>query len=134
MKLKLEQTNQKYKENADKSRRHHIFDVGNKVMVHLKNGIFLVGTYNKIKMKKFWPCKIFKKFDSGNAYEVELPDDMDIYLILNIVDLYNYHELDDEVVVSEDYPKKQIEEIEDILGQRVGKSTRGKDYYEYLIN
>ena len=63
-------------------------------------------------MKKFGPCKILKKFDSGNAYEVELPDDMDIYPIFNVVDLYKYHEWDDEVDISKDYPKKQTEEVE----------------------
>ena len=84
-------------------------------------------------MKKFGPCKILKKFDSGNAYEVELPDDMDISHIFNIADLYKYHESEDEVVVSDDYPKKKTEEVEHILDQRVGKSTRGKDYYEYLV-
>ena len=55
---------------------------------------------------KFGPCKILKKFDSGNAYEVELPDDMDIYFIFNISNLYKYHESKDEVFVSDDYPKK----------------------------
>ena len=79
VKLRLEQSNQKYKENVDKSRRHHVFEVGDEVMVHLNKGIFLVGTYNKLKMKKF---------DSGNAYEVELPIDMDISPIFNIADLH----------------------------------------------
>ena len=82
---------------------------------------------------KFGPCKILRKFDSGNAYEAELPNDMDISPIFNISDLYKYHELEDEVVVSDDHPKKQIEEVEQILDQRVGKRTRGKYYYEYLV-
>ena len=59
VKLRLEQSNQKYKENGDQSRRHHDFQVGDEVMIHLKKGIFPVGTYSKLKMKKFEPCKIF---------------------------------------------------------------------------
>ena len=36
VKLKLEQSNHKYKENFDKRRRHHDYEVGDEVMVHLK--------------------------------------------------------------------------------------------------
>ena len=53
--------------------------------------------------------------------------------IFNVAYLYKYHESNDGIAISEDYPKKQIEEVEQILDQRVGKSTRGKDYYEYLV-
>ena len=63
-------------------------------------------------MKNFGPCKILKKFDSGNSYDIELPDDMDISPIFNIVDLYKHHELEDEVVIPDDYPKKKMEEVE----------------------
>ena len=102
----------KYKENVGKSRRHHDFQVGDEVMVHLKKGRFPIRTYSKMKIKKFGPCKILRKFDSGNAYEVELPDDMDIFHIFNIGDLYKYHELGDDFLISKDYPKRKIEEIE----------------------
>ena len=66
-------------------------------------------------MRNFGPCKILKKFDSGNAYKVELLDDMGISPIFNIASLYKYHESEDEVVVSDDYPKKYIEEVEKLL-------------------
>ena len=52
------------------TRRYKEFQVGDEVMVHFRKGHFLVGTYNKIKMKKFVPCKIVKRHDYGNAYEV----------------------------------------------------------------
>ena len=133
VKLKLEHSNQKYKENANKCRRHHVFEVGDEVMVHLKEEIFPIRTYIKLKMKKFGPCKILKKFDSGNAYQVELPNDMDVSPIFNVFDLSKYHDRDDEVFVLDNYPKKHIKEVEHILDQRVGKSTRGKHYYEYLV-
>ena len=58
VKLKFEQSNQKYKENVDKSRRHHYFEVGDKVIVHLKKEIFPIGTYSKMKMKMFRHFKV----------------------------------------------------------------------------
>ena len=47
-------------------------------MVHLRKEHFLVGTYNKLKMKKFGPYKIVKRHDFGNAYEVEFPIELNI--------------------------------------------------------
>ena len=64
-----------------------------------------MGTYNKLKMKKFGHCKILKKHDSGNAYEVELPDEMHISPIFNIADLIEYHDGGvDEGLMLEPYP------------------------------
>ena len=76
-----------------------------------------------------------KKFDSANAYEFKLPNDMDISPIFNVYDLHEYYESkdDDEFVETDDYPKKQTEEVEQILGQRIGKKKRGKEYFEYLV-
>ena len=75
-----------------------------------------------------------RKFDSGDVYKVELPDDMDISPIFNVVDLHEYYESDDdEVSMIDDYPKKQTKEVEQILEQRIGKKTRGKEYFEYLV-
>ena len=103
--MKLDQSNHNYKENADKRRRHHDFEVRDKVMVHLKKGRFPVGTYSKLKMRNFGPCKILRKFENGIAYKVELPDDMDISPIFNVADLHEYYESDDdEVAVIDNHP------------------------------
>ena len=61
-------------------------------MLYLRKEWFLVGTYNKLKMKKFGRCKILKIHDLGNAYEVELLDGIHIYPIFNTVDLIEYHD------------------------------------------
>ena len=61
-------------------------------MVHLRRECFPVGTYNKLKMKKFGPCKIVKRHDSGNAYEVELAANLNISPVFNISDLTKFYE------------------------------------------
>jgi hypothetical protein len=50
-------------------------------------------------MNKIGPCKILRKF-YANSYEIELPDDVGISPILNILDLYPYRE--DEVGETKD--------------------------------
>ena len=61
-------------------------------MVHLRKERFPVGTYNKLKMKKFGPCNIVKRHDSRNAYEVELPTDLNISPLFNISNLTEYYD------------------------------------------
>lgn len=56
-------------------------------MVYQKRERFSVGTYNKLKMKKFGPYKIIWKFYSRNAYEMDLFKSVDIAPIFNIADL-----------------------------------------------
>ena len=58
---KLETTNAKYKEVANKKRREKIFNVGDLVLFYLRKERFLVGTYKKLKDKKYGPFQITKK-------------------------------------------------------------------------
>jgi hypothetical protein len=92
-----------------------------------------------LKLKKIGPCKILRKFGT-NAYELELPGDVGISPIFNISDLYPYRE--DDTERSEDQEKIQWEkqmpvaenpQMEKIIDQKIGKKTRRKTYFEYLV-
>jgi hypothetical protein len=66
--------------------------------------MFPRGTYNKLNMKNAVPCKILMKFDA-NAYEIEMPYDVGISPMFNILDMYPYRE--DDTERSEDQEKIQ---------------------------
>jgi hypothetical protein len=82
-------SNQEYKHRVDQHRRELQFEVGDLILTHLRKDRFPRGTYNKLKMKKIGPCRVIKKF-GANAYEIELPDGVEISPIFNVVDLYPY--------------------------------------------
>jgi hypothetical protein len=63
--------------------------VGDDVLAHLRKPRFPRGTYSKLKMKKIGPCMILRKF-VANSYEIELPDNVGISPIFNVVDMYPY--------------------------------------------
>jgi hypothetical protein len=139
IKEQLQDNIKKCKDRVDQHRRELQFDVGDKVLAHFQKERFPKGTYNKLKMKNIGPCRILRKF-AENAYEIELPYNVGISPIFNIVDLYPYRE--DEVGVSYDQknikwgkpmPVAEKPQMEKILDQRIGKRTRMKTYFEYLV-
>ena len=57
-------------------------------MVHLSKKRYPKGTYNKLKPRKFGPCKIKRRIND-NTYLMDLPEELDINHVFNMVDLYS---------------------------------------------
>ena len=91
---RLEESNAKYKEAANKKRHEKIFNEIDSVLVYLWKERFLASTYDKLKVKKYKPFHMIKKINN-NAYVVELPPDMGISSTFNVANLYEYYPQDE---------------------------------------
>lgn len=67
VKLKLQDTSQKYKQKIYLKRWEVQFEVRDLVLAHLHKERFPKGEYNKLKMKNIGPYEILRKF-STNTY------------------------------------------------------------------
>ena len=94
-------------------------------------------------MKKIGPCRIIRKF-SANGYELDIPTGVGISPIFNVADLYPYVVGDTGTFTGGEDPTEGLQwvaqmpmtqplEVEAVLDTRVSKSTRKKDYLEYLV-
>ena len=79
----------RYKQAADKKRRHVKFDVGNYVWAILTKDRFLAGDYNKLSAKKIGPVEIIEKINQ-NAYRLKLPSHIRTADVFNVKHLIPY--------------------------------------------
>jgi hypothetical protein len=83
-------------------------------------------------MKKIGPCKVIRKF-GANAYEIELPDGVEISSIFNVTDFYPYRveearaeDEQEKIQWTKQMPVAEKPQMETIIDKRISRETKRK--------
>lgn len=60
-------------------------------MVHLRKGIFPVGSYSKLKNRNFGPCQVLKKIQNNAYVNIDLPEEYNMSSTFNVANLIKYY-------------------------------------------
>ena len=133
---------QRLKAKMDERRKEVQFQIGDFVMVHLNKARMQQGMPTKLQMRRVGPCKVLAKYGE-NAYKVDLPSDLAISPVFNIVDLIIFkREINQQSTTSprvlqdldtNAMPKKKPTKEDKVLESRVKKATGHQVYMEHLI-
>ncbi|KAI4384269.1 hypothetical protein MLD38_002445 [Melastoma candidum] len=129
VKTKLEESNARYKEVADKHRRKKVFEEGEEVMIFLRKERIPAGQYNKLRQKKYGPFKIVRRIND-NAYIVDLPKSMNISSTFNVADIYPFYRDDQPFYFDGNsgmsFPPEGGTDVDDVAEEFLERSDKNK--------
>ena len=132
----LEKSQGKYKERHDKHRQDHKFQGGDEVFLHI-NKERLQGEDKRLKPIIYGPFIILEKI-GNNAFRLDLPSYMQIYVVVNVDNLRLYEPpfIEDQgenvkIPSIEDFSPEFLDELpqDTILDKRTRTSKRGSINY-----
>ena len=108
VKARIEQSNKKYKERADRRRKKVVFKTGDLVWIYLRKARFPTGRYGKLQPRADGPFRVLERIND-NAYKIELPGDYNVSGTFNVADLSPYiTNSDTEVSEEEDVTDDEV--------------------------
>lgn len=105
----LEKSQAKYKARHDKHQMEHSFHVGDQVSLYISKDR-MRGECKKLKPIRYGPLKILEKIGE-NAFRLDLPAYMHIYLVVNA----NYLRLFEPSLIEDPEEQSQLLSIDDLL-------------------
>ncbi|KAF8054126.1 hypothetical protein N665_1346s0001 [Sinapis alba] len=108
IKENLEKQNEKNKKQADKGRKEVSFEPGDWVWLHMRSERFPNQRKSKLAPRGDGPFKVVKKIND-NAYQLELPGELNVSSTFNVSDLSYFH-ADESVLRSEPSQEGECDE------------------------